>query len=55
MARNILLRFNENEELIKLIDKTSKKLGVTNSSLTRFALFEYCKLILGQKNAKSTN
>ena len=42
MARNILLRFQEDDELIKLVDRVSKKLGSSASSLTKTALYFYC-------------
>ena len=41
--RNILLRFNEQDELIKLIDRVTKKLGNSASALTKTALYIYCK------------
>lgn len=40
--RNILLRFNEQDEIIQLVDKVSKKLGTSASSLTKTALYFYC-------------
>lgn len=54
MARNILLRFNPNESLIKLIDDISQKLGVTGSALARMAIYDYCmRLQARSKNGKS--
>jgi len=42
MARNILLRFQEDDELIKLVDRISKKLGSSASALTKTSLYFYC-------------
>ena len=41
MARNILLRFQEDDELIKLVDRISKKLGSSASALSKTALYFY--------------
>ncbi|MDP3966022.1 MAG: hypothetical protein Q8Q04_00645 [archaeon] len=49
--RNILLRFEEEDELISKIDEVAKKLGNTNSGITKLALFEFCKKILESQNA----
>jgi len=40
--RNILLRFNEQDEIILLVDKVAKKLGTSASALTKTALYFYC-------------
>ena len=49
--RNILLRFEEDDKLILLIDQVAKKLGNTKSGITKIALFEFCRNVLGGKNA----
>jgi hypothetical protein len=52
MARNILLRFEPKDELIVLIDKVAKKLGVTGSGLAKIALYDYCNKILNMGEKK---
>ena len=49
--RNILLRFEEEDELIIKIDEVSRKLGNTGSGVTKLALYEFCNKILGEENA----
>ena len=54
--RNILLRLEEDDELIQIVDAVSKKLGNTNAGTTKLALYEFCNKILnGEENAKTKN
>jgi hypothetical protein len=48
MKRNILLRFEPEDELIKRVDQVAKKLKNTNSGVTKIALYEFCNKILGE-------
>lgn len=43
MARNILLRFKEDDEIIILVERVSQKLKVSYSALTKLALYDFCK------------
>lgn len=54
MTRNILLRFEANNELILLIDKVAKKLGNTNSGVTKLALWEFVNRVLNKDGNTTT-
>lgn len=51
--RNILLRFEEDDELIIKIDLVSKKLGNTKAGVTKLALYEFCNKILRDNDNES--
>lgn len=48
--RNILLRFDDQDELIILIDKVRKALRISASDLTKLSLYFYCNQFKEAKN-----
>ena len=50
--RAIINRFDSNDELILLVDKVREKLHMTATSITKTALWEYCKKILEEESGK---
>ena len=41
-----VITFKAEEDLVELVDKTAKKLGITRSELIRSALLEYCRRVM---------
>lgn len=54
MSRNILLRFDANDELIVLIDKVAEKLKNTNAGVTKMALYEFCKRVINENGTNQS-
>lgn len=50
MGKQILVRLENKEDLLYLIEKATKKLGITKSGLARVALHEYCNKVMGEEN-----
>ena len=45
-----MVRFEDDDDLIELIDKIAKKLAITKSGMAKCALYDYCIKIQEMSN-----